>query len=252
MLPVWYGCLEATDTYLYEDSESELVVEGRITNAKPPYFVRITKSVSPKFENNSLAIVSAKVVIADETGFEEQLTGIGNGYYMASSIQGNVDNEYYIDIEYDGKTIRAADHIMQPPLFDSVGIRQLIGVKGNGEYVVLYGEKGSKSKYFYKVELTVNGVKSQAYSSIYLFEDISVQNNQEFVIPELFNSGDSVLVEVHSITEQIYEYFRGLNKQVDNLYGNVQAPLLNPPSNVSGALGYFMASAVWSDTIVVK
>ena len=84
MLPVWYGCLEATDTYLYEDSESELVVEGRITNAKPPYFVRITKSVSPKFENNSLAIVSAKVVIADETGFEEQLTGIGNGYRITS------------------------------------------------------------------------------------------------------------------------------------------------------------------------
>lgn len=60
-----------------------------------------------------------------------------------------------------------------------------------------------------------------------------------------FETGDSVVLKVYSLSENVYEYFFGLSKQFNTNFSNIQPPLTNPDNNISPtALGCFQASPV--------
>ncbi len=252
-LAVNTACLEPSDVSLYEDGQPELVIEGRISDMPPPYYVRISSSVEPESEINSLPINEALVVISDQNGNLEVLNGIGEGYYEAKAIQGIVGDIYDIEVKLNNKTYNGRDSIRQAPSVDSIKSEYIVDTqREEGWYLVFYSHNAGGAQKYYKIELTVNDSAYNGYYDLIYFEEILGQKSQTWILPYLFELNDTVITTIHSITENMYEYYRGLSKQVENSYGNTQPPMINPPSNIDGALGYFQASSIWQDTTIIK
>ncbi len=247
------GCLDPADGIQYVSSDPDLVVEGRINTSEPPYKVQVTLTVDVDASVNYLPVNSAIVYLSDGLGNSEKLSHTNDGVYVSSALQGNIGQTYTLEIAYNNQVYTAIDSIKAAPRIDSANvIYENSLIRKKGYYLVLYTQSEITAKHFYKVELTVNGELLSGYYNLLVMENVQGSEDQEYILSETFQQGDTIVVDVHSITETLYEYFRGLNKQVDNLYSTVQAPSLNPPSNFSDALGYFMASSVWSDTVIVQ
>lgn len=247
------GCLEESSNILYEEGEPEIVIEGRITDVQPPYYIRVSESVNPQDEENSSPIGFAKVILSDDNGNSNSLDYAGDGLYVANNIQGEIGQEYHLVVSVGDDNYYASDSIKQIPRIDSVRSEYLDDEdREEGYYLVFYIQNKTRGSNFYKIELTVNDSAYNGYYDLLYVADILGQISQTSILPYQFNRYDTVVTVVHSITETMYEYYRGLNKQVDNLYGNVQPPLLNPPNNIEGALGYFQASSLWQDTTVIE
>lgn len=247
------ACLETSDTNLYENGLPEVVVEGRITDMPPPYYVRISSSVNPEADINSLPINNAQVLINNNKGNIEILTSVGSGMYQADAIQGEIGEAYTIEVNFNNKLYQGTDSIRAAPSIDSVNAEYITETqRPDGWYIVFYSHKTSNISRFYKIELTINDSIYNGYYDLIYIEEIPGQRSQTWILPYKFELSDTVVTTVHSITETMYEYYRGLAKQVENSFGNIQPPMVNPSNNVEGALGYFQASSVWRDTTIIE
>lgn len=252
VIAVFASCLEASDISLYEEGEPEIVIEGRISDMPPPYFVRVSSSVRPESSINSLPLNNATVFISDNQGNTETLQSTGQGYYQSSTLQGVIGDRYEIEVMVNNETYIGKDSIRQPPSVDSLKAEYLTESRDDGWYLVFYSHKSGSTKKYYKIELSVNDSAYNGYYDLIYFEEILGQKSQTWVLPYTFEYNDTVFTTVHSITENMYEYYRGLAKQIDNSFGNIQPPMINPPNNINGALGYFQASSIWRDTTVIQ
>lgn len=247
------GCLDPTEVNLYEKGEPEVVIEGRISDLSPPYYVRVSSSVEPLSAINSLPLNLAKVFVSDRSGNTEALQSLGEGLYEANDLQGAVGSIYDIEVQVNNKIFNGTDSIRATPSIDSIKAEYLIETnREEGWYLILYSHKSSNSQKYYKIELSVNDSLYNGYYDLIYFEEILGQKSQTWILPYVFNLNDTVTTSVHSITEMMYEYYRGLSKQVENSFGNIQPPLVNPPNNIPGALGYFQASSIWIDTTIIQ
>lgn len=247
------ACLEPSDDSLYEKGEPEIVIEGRISDLPPPYRVRVSSSVEPESNTSSLPLNHAQVIFSDRNGNIEVLSNVGKGYYEADGIQGMIGEVYDIEVRVNNETFNGSDSIRQTPSIDSIKSEYFSETqREEGWYLVFYSSKSGGSQKYYKIELIVNDSAYNGYYDLIYFEEILGQKSQTWILPYLFEPNDTVVTTVHSITENMYEYYRGLSKQIENVYGNTQPPMINPPNNIDGALGYFQASSIFQDTTIIQ
>jgi hypothetical protein len=99
------ACVERVE-FKSPNADTQLVVEGLVTDEPGPYFVKLTRSRKPLDFSGTISVSAIRVTIFDDLGNFEILQEVSQGNYQtsASGIRGVVGRSYFVKIETrDGK-----------------------------------------------------------------------------------------------------------------------------------------------------
>ncbi len=269
------GCEDAIDIKT-ETGPAELVVDGWITNKTGPQTIKLTLSAA--YFNNSPArpALGAEVSVTDDKGtvyqfMDEKGKGIYRWTPKSDTVAlGRIGGKYALQIRYDGEEYAATSEIKRVPKIDSLVYEE--------ESFPINPPKGPKDGYlaqFYARDFVGLGdtywIKALKSGKLYgtdpndislvfdaSFSPGSPSDGLVFIQPlrqsinvnKLFSAGDTVGVELHSITLESYYFLFQVRQETTN-GGIFAVPPANIPTNIQNlkpngkkALGFFGTSAV--------
>ncbi len=240
-------------------SDPKIVIEGTVTDRPGPYKVLISKTADYYDQANYPAVAGAQVTISDDNGFSDQLTETSAGVYRTTLLQGIPGRTYTLTVSVDGQTYGAESTMPVALEIDSL--------------------------YYNVSEGGVRPRDKEGYELICIFTDhpqvedfgrIKVYRNNEVVDGYFVYNGrlsdgnvieydrirtdlklnDFVKVELLLIDEPTYEFYSTIGNASASTgsKGKIQTKTpANPKTNLSGgALGYFAAFTVRSDSLWIK
>ncbi len=226
--------------------EPQIVIEGNITDAPGPYYIRISRTVNFSSQNNFPTVSNALVIISDDKGVSDTLTETVPGVYKTRTIEGVPENTYFLNVSTEGRNYHSSSTMPKRVNLDSLIFNPLIFSSQKDLYytVPIYTDPIEPGNY-YRFYLFVNGKKDNSYS---VFNDNLnnglVNGRPLFGRDTEIKSGDTVTVEMHCIDKNIYNYLFALSQLSSGRPGGVTPS--NPTTNISGdyALGYFSAHTI--------
>ena len=227
-----------------ENNDSQVVIEGNITDKLGPYFVKLSRSINLDASNLYPVIENGTVIISDNTGIKDTLKQVSRGIYMTRLIRGVNGRTYFLEVNVDGKKYTAQSTMPYKVNLDSLRIN-IFPINGDNQYSIIpvYTdpiELGNSYRFIQKINDTLD-------NNYNIFND-NLNNgrinqrplnggNRDITI-KLF---DMVSVEMQCISKSAHLFFYTLSQQDGAGPGGGTAPT-NPPNNiVGGALGLFSA-----------
>jgi hypothetical protein len=261
ILTILTSCEEVVDIDL-NYSDPAFVVEA-IIYKDSVCSVRLTRTTSFYTQEEPDVIDNAQITISDETSSEE-LQYAGNGYYKGTTITGTEGSSYDIEIAYNGITYAGAASMpvktdILSVSFDKYEVQSTLNPLGETVFTIICEfNDNPDTDNFYMIKYLENGemieknyfmlTESDAIGGTFTNEDNLISFSES-----IFYEGGEVEVQLFSIDEPVYNYFKQLN---DILFWKrrIMPPTpYNPSSNISnGALGYFAAWAYDSAILVVE
>jgi hypothetical protein len=244
-MALFTACQKVIDVKL-NDSEPLYVIEGEITDQAGPYVVTVARSKNFDDDNNFPAVSNAVVVIKDlTTGTQETLIQPSPGKYQTQRLRGRGGRTYLLTVSVDGKTFTASSTM---PGY-AVGIDTLYASRSDFDsddifMVPVFRDPQGKGNY-YRLRQWINSkpvkgssdrrdeaTDGQTYTLPLYYSTDTEDNNP------LIHQGDTLRAELQCIDRGVYEYFRTLERTVDQ---NSATPS-NPLTNITGgAQGVFNA-----------
>jgi hypothetical protein len=281
------GCTDVVDIEL-EDVPPQLVVDAWLDNRSIPQTIRLT--LSQPYFNNSFApeVDNAVVGLADEDGNIFEFENQGNGDYTwtpeAGESLGNVGTTFILGIEWEGNVITSTSTMNRTPVIDSIVVEFREDEFGfpDGHYAQFYARdftgigdtywiKSYKNGEFLNKPFELNFAYDAAFAPGATDGLIFITPIREAInrIPDPdgeddsdvppWAPGDSITVEVHSISPFAFDFLRIAREQMTNGANTIFAlPLANPRSNlvtVEGneeAIGFFNVAAVSTLSKIVE
>lgn len=247
------------------NSETKLVVEGFITDHPGTQTIKLTESQA-FFENTEAPPFSgATVTLTDDQGRNEILAEnpVGSGLYT-TDMAGEHGRLYMLNIDLpDGRTYRSeAELLISTPTLDSLYSR-FVGEDedGEAEYSIFFDSTDPPNETnFYRWKLTVNDSLRDDPIDLFFADDQFVsgpirETELTFIPVRL---GDSILVEMQSISEGHYIFLNELLQQTLSFGpfatppASIKSNLINVDNPEDRALGYFGAIGVDRLKIVVE
>jgi hypothetical protein len=274
-----YSCIEAYDVN-FSNSQPKLVVDAQLVDIDTIHFIRLSLS-NASFQNynaedgiNSLygignfePVVDASVQVIENSKniyfFDNNNLNIEysektkeNGYYWSKALRIEAGQTYTLKINWQNKEYASTCYVQQVPKIDTVTFElkeapEIGKDKFRIPYIWFKDNTETKDYYLFLTNNIGNGVWSRA-----ILDD-------EFLAPEIKGidvfKGESILywrnaypleydevrIEMHSISKEIYEYYKALIGQFRNDGGIYTPSPASPPTNISnGALGFFRVSTV--------
>lgn len=264
------SCVERVDIEL-ESSYKRLVVYGVITNEAKHHTVKLSSTTDYFYNAESPAVTGAIITLTfnDSTiTFSEKPES--SGIYQTNLVMRGIPGTQYklqingVDINNDG-TDEVYTSVSTMPGFskaDSIQLQKFFTPFFSGYQVILFSPDPPERNW-YNYKLFRNGEALNKKLSDYSVQPDEFVNNgyisgfpvgflddddeDEFILP-----GDSVSLEVNSITE---EYFNFIVDAQNEIFGN--NPLFSgPPANVSttidnDAVGIFTAYSLDRISVIV-
>lgn len=261
---------------------TQLVVDGWITNQPGPQTIKLTWSAS--YFNNAAAepVLGAVVTVTDDKGKVYEFEDVaGNGQYVWGKTNadtlGQIGRTYSLKITNESEIYTATTELRRVPTVDSVVYtKDKLPFKPDdgpqeGYVAEFYARDPVGLGDTYWIKPVINGkpvVEKAALISIAYdaaFSAGAPSDGLIFILPirqsittdSLYSAGASVGVELHSITNETFEYLKQISEQAQN-GGLFATPIANIKSNIvnsdpkgKAALGFFGASAVSRKTTVI-
>ncbi len=232
------------------------VIEGELTDAPGPHSVKVTRTRSVSDDNSFETVDDAQVIIADQTsGDTDTLQLSAAGEYRTVRITGAAGHTYQLRVRIGSEVFTAASTIPAAAVdIDSMYVSK--SDFGNDYYVTpVFTDPVGRGNY-YRLKQWVNNRlirgswlrndnarDGQIYTSA-----LRYQTDGDNSDPAIQN-GDSIRVELQSISKQTYDYYRTLN----DVTGYSFTTPANPLSNISGgALGVFATGLSRTKGIVAR
>jgi hypothetical protein len=244
------------------DASPHIVIEGIVTDGPGPYSVILSMTgdyfASPLY---SPPVSGAHIIITDNLNQQDTLKEIVSGTYQTSTIKGVPGTSYQIKAVAQGTEYDAASFMPTKVYIDSLYSMVRTGFGGSTGYdiYIMFKDPPQPNNYnYYRVNAhssaliptdSIDGIRYR------LFTD-QLTKGQEMTVRirggDKVNKGDTITIELLSIDEAAYNYFKTLS----NILSSDQSPTSlapqNPASNISGgALGYFAAYTVDTKKIVL-
>ncbi|NRB52473.1 MAG: DUF4249 domain-containing protein [Saprospiraceae bacterium] len=275
-----WNCQDTIDVAL-DDAPQLLVVDAWLNNLPEAQTIRLSLT-QPYFDNKlSDGINDATVTIVDDQGNMTTFQGQGDGNYTWNPTGeeglGEVGRIYTLNIDWDGKTYTGTAPMTGAPPIDSItqefrvddirgpdGIycqffaRDLVGL-GDAYWIKTY-KNGQFLNKPQEINLAFDAAfapGAEADALIFIppiregvnrFPDPDTDDNDE-VAP--WNPGDSIRVEIHSITPTAFQFLTIARDQMTNGDNTIFAiPLANTKGNMKSSqadedvLGMFNMAAV--------
>ena len=264
----FYSC-EETIVLDTQQIPPSLVIESHITTQDKLHTVKLSLSVDFYYDQKPPMIKDAVVSITDVTSGEtypfvhnnsnrEDYQGI---FVSEVAFEGKTGHTYELQVKYNGEVYTAQETLYPVTKIDELSYRI-----NNAEY-----KDPEKEGYFYQVLL--NAAEPQETKDYYLFKfyrndslvyaresDLYFTDDEmlgpeiaNLPLPVFYSKGDKARVEIFSISRQAFIYLTDLVNVLNNDSGMFSPPPANPRTNISNnALGYFMASDISSETIIIQ
>lgn len=242
-LILFSACEKVIDIDL-NSASPQVVIEGNIYDKPGPYHIKITKTVNFNEANRFPPVRDASVIIADNLGNSDTLFESTPGNYNTRTIQGVIGRTYTLTVKTEGKSYSAISKIP-----DSVNIDSL--------YFNIYDEKKilsvdftdpANTDNYFRIVKYINGKRQKGFDAMSDELNPGDTNTYDIISEEgdILLTGAVVRIDLESIDKGVYEYIRTASGQDEET-----APA-NPTSNISnGALGYFNACSVTTDSISI-
>lgn len=265
---LFLSCEKVIDLEL-KDSRPQIVVEGKLNNQKGHNYIILSRSGNFYDSNDFEKISNAIVSINDQEGRSYSLDEIEPGVYTDSTLTGQENNTYNLNIRVENQTITA--HSTMPVLVPIDSLSVEIKDVGPGGGPNGGGPNGGEEPTYRLYCHFTDPAEVKNYYMLKASYSYSSPNGEEtytesFITnDDLFNGksaklgfrnfsvfkGDTLQVQLFSIDRANYEYYRLL--EVNDM-GAMSTSIGNPTSNVEGTdvIGVFGANAVDAKTIIVN
>ncbi len=261
------------------EGQQQLVVDGFLTNETGAQKIKLTVS-QPYFDNSSLTgAMGASVKVISSAGDTFLFNENNIGEYIWTP-KGNdtlckVGLAYSLQINYKGSIYQAYTTMHPVPVIDSLKFSkgEAFGPpsKKDGYSAEFFARDFPKEDDYYWIKYYHNDTLFSDASSLLLSVNGAVYppgaDGFEFIIPvrkainkrsSQYHLGDSVKVEILSITHDTWQFFSEAKTQMTN-GGLFATPPANIPTNISKstgdgilAIGWFSTSALSRRTETVK
>lgn len=230
----------------------KIVIEGIFTDLNVRHTISISTTVNFDASNTKKPVSGATVSLKEENGPTINFTEDSPGNYLSTRYKGIPGKKYTLTVTLNGQTYVATSIMPLAVPIKSLNQIELSFFGETKKFVqVNYQDPAGIPNYYYN-RLFVNKLKR---SSFYLESDRF--NDGRLVQNTIFNdepdlvAGDKVQVQLLTIDENVYKYLFSIT-QIDGNGGPPTAPA-NPTSNFNnGALGYFSASTLTTDSLTIK
>jgi hypothetical protein len=239
------SCNKVIDVKL-DDSVSQVIIEGEITNNKGPYTITVTESVNFGETNNFPGRDDATVIIQDLTGSTtETLTSKGDGTYQTAKLLGVAGHTYQLTVTLDSKLYTATSTIpLKAVKLDRIYAKKFALDNDQVFMVPVFTDPAGKGNY-YRIRQWINDVPIKGSFTISDEAADGLKNNAQLFYSTdaadgnpLINNGDTMTAELQCIDQEAYDYFRTLGTTIDQNAATPSNPLTN---FTGGAMGVFNA-----------
>lgn len=237
-------------------SDPKIVIEGTITDQPGPCLVKIAQTTDYYNPDSIPTISGAQVQISDNAGQVEILTEISPGIYKTKVLKGVPGRTYTLTVSHENEIYQAVSTMSEAIEIDSLYYTYNdMGIRGSQyELVCVFQDKPGIEDYC-RIKVYKN---NEPESSYFLYNGRLSDGNlikfKGFRIEEL-EASDTIRVDLLTIDKSVYEYYSTLSDVIaSDPRGMISTEVpANPNSNLSGgALGYFGAYTVRTDSIVIK
>jgi hypothetical protein len=254
---MFVSCTESVTLEL-KGVSPQIVVDASIPEADFAV-VRITKTVDFNTLNNFPPVSGATVKLMDGNGFTETLTEITPGYYHSSTIKGIPGSNYKLTVEVEGLMMYSEEVMPKSVMINTLRAREVELPEGpivdrifdypRTEVIVTYNDIKGEENYYRFIEY-INGKQTKNHLFDDRFNDGKVVKSFLLDFKRRLTVGDTLVVEMQSLTKEAYGYLFGFSLMNALPQGTTPS---NPVSNISGTkLGYFSAYTFYRDTLIVE
>jgi len=257
------SCSEDVITIDLKDAAPKIVIEGTLSDQGEPCTVRVSKSGDFYKPSEFPPVTGATVTLSDSEGNLETLAENEAGLYLGNSLLGVEGRTYILTVEAEGKTYEAVSTLMKAVEIDSLTYyfeddpdiyNEDYEDMEEGYVFSCHFTYHEIEGNYYRIKLTHNG---ELLQDIFLIPDWYEDGESvEYEFSNhLFEKNDTIKVELLSIDKAAYDYFSTLNAVLLSVNtGPVFSSIPdNPLTNFTeGALGYFAAYSVRSQTVVFE
>lgn len=245
---------QKTVTLPLNTAQSQIVIQGEVTDAPGPYTVTVNQSVGFYADNTFPAISGAAVKISDGQ-VTDSLTETSPGVYTTHSIQGRPGATYTLTVQLHDSTYTAASTMPAPVTLDSISFDNTGRFKKNQITPQANYQDPPGVKNYYQFVMYINGTRFT--KDIYAFSDRLTDG--KYITQNLrmdssyLNVGDQLRVDMYCVDVNVFNYFNELSQSNGTGAFNTAAAPGNPSTNISnGAYGVFSAHTISSKTAVVN
>lgn len=251
------ACEQPTDWALKTQESDLLVVEGRITSERRAHLVKLhytnsTLNSAPRPVSEAVVYLSGNDTLYTLT---EDTLHAGN-YYTPDNVQGFTGREYLLIIEWKGKNYSATDR-MNPGSFLASPVF-VASQKYPGQFE--YAAPDNGSEYLLELAAYPEGIvigKAPAPSAVWYYYSLPSVDVSRWFAPQkevvALSPGTIIVRRQYSLSEGYIDFLRSLLAETEWRGGLFDVAHANVKTNLSaGAVGYFSAHMVTTDTIVVE
>lgn len=252
------SCVEDFDADLNSTFE-RIIIQGSISSERKAHKVILSKSADYFLNQQTPRISGATVIISDGTD-NFTLTEVAPGIYETDTMAGAPGRTYTLIATIEGKEYESSCYMNFCPPIDSIKI----GYYDYGNYqeedtfafVLMYAQEPETKGNYYLWDVYKNGkLESDTLNEKWLESDLFVNGlyisdyQAQWLVA---NTGDTITLEMQSITEEYYDYYYQVMSVTDWNGGPLSGPPANPVGNISNdALGFFLAYSLERKTTIV-
>ncbi len=269
-IPIIYllisSCSEIIDMNLNSANNNRLVVEGRITDELKIQWLRLSRTSDYFVNQQANAEIGAIVSISNEDTLFNLSDINNNGFYTTNkAIAGVPGKTYVLNILLTDGESYTAESFLKPILpMDSINYqyRKTDNPFDDKLYyhINLFVQEPEPIGDYYLWELFIDGIhesdtlRKKTFISDEYINGSYVANAPIYILEDTKIMKDTSMVKIQmlSISKDEYDFKFAILLETDYSGAGFNGPPANIPSNISnGAVGYFGASAVVEDSVLV-
>jgi len=260
------ACEEPMNVKFNEEGAKKLAVEGSITTDTMPHRVALSWS-SDFFSSDPQQMVSNADIRITDGAKSFNLTETTPGVYLTEpDVYGEAGKSYTIEIKLeDGREYTAADKLYPLPVVDLVMADDTSLYMGpekgdvSGYAILYFGWEKPEPGDFYLWNLYINDTIFNKYYWNSTFTDDKFVNGSyihNFMVyfierSDLKKDTNSIMLETLSISKNYYNFLLDSNQETVWRGSPWDAPPANISTNIVNGAGFFKASAIKRNRLVI-
>jgi len=263
LLLILFSCEEKTDFELHPAPTNTLVIDARLTNENKQQEIRLSKTyLSPSGEAEPVSGAEIWVTFnGSQVNFIEESVTPGL-YKTAEAVATAINTLYHLHVAYENKVYEAETYMIpvanpNPITFSPATQTGLYRINwNNGQYS--QSEEAMYEADIHWEHLLPQAIEDSLTRARLLFYTLSTIDVSYLIFPQnkeevLFPAGAIAVLKKYSVTPAYGDFLRALLAETEWQGSLFEEARGNLPTNISnGGLGYFSASSVIVDTVVVQ
>ncbi|MFO7655715.1 MAG: DUF4249 family protein [Bacteroidales bacterium] len=251
-----YGCEIVVEFPKFDGYQESPVIEAVLTDTEEIQYVKVSKSVSISDSILSRPVENATVYVFSDIGDTIFYNHNHDGCYQSPLFKSVTGINYTLCAIIDGIPYYSSGKTIPMKGIDSVYYKYLERSYGLEDAYYVFCDVGITDQQeinYYQFNIFKNNNLYTNGNRLWVFNDKYNKEIKDLNLPVAFEKGDTIIVELLSLSKELYEYYFALTNQVFNtsivnIGYNSNLPMLFNPI----AMGYFQVSSVNRRTLIIE